>query len=191
MYTLVESNEITEIFDHPKSLTVAGVKHPRNIFTVWSEAELKAIGVYTAVIDTTNFSSAVYHVNTGITYTYNSDTDTVTGTYGTATPQSLDDVLFTAEDEAAGMGTEGDVKTVGLKKEEIIRTNRSAGNLLDKYDWYTLRAARGGAAIPSAVATYQAAVTTKANEHEAAINAVSTLSAFAALEVEWPVEPTL
>ena len=191
MYTLVESNEITEIFDHPKSLTVAGVKHPRNIFTVWSEAELKAIGVYTAVIDTTNLNSTAYYVNTGITYTYNSDTDTVTGTYGTATPQSLDDVLFTAEDEAAGMGTEGDVKTVGLKKEEIIRTNRSAGSLLDKYDWYTLRAARGGAAIPSAVATYQAAVTTKANEHEAAINAVSTLSAFAALEVEWPVEPTL
>ena len=191
MYTLVESNEITEIFDHPKSLTVAGVKHPRNIFTVWSEAELKAIGVYTAVIDTTNLNSTAYYVNTGITYTYNSDTDTVTGTYGTATAQSLTDVLFTAEDEAAGMGTEGDVKTVGLKKEEIIRTNRSAGSLLDKYDWYTLRAARGGAAIPSAVATYQAAVTTKANEHEAAINAVSTLSAFAALEVEWPVEPTL
>ena len=190
MYTLVESNEITEIFDHPKALTVAGVKHPRNIFTVWSEAELKAIGVYTAVIDTTNLNSTAYYVNTGITYTYNSDTDTVTGTYGTATPQSLDDVLFTAEDEAAGMGTEGDVKTVGLKKEEIIRTNRSAGNLLDKYDWYTLRAARGGAAIPSAVATYQAAVTTKANEHEAAINAVSTLSAFAALEVEWPSEPS-
>ena len=191
MYILVESNEITEIFDHPKSLTVAGVKHPRNIFTVWSEAELKAIGVYTAVIDTTNLNSTAYYVNTGITYTYNSDTDTVTGTYGTATAQSLTDVLFTAEDEAAGMGTEGDVKTVGLKKEEIIRTNRSAGSLLDKYDWYTLRAARGGAAIPSAVATYQAAVTTKANEHEAAINAVSTLSAFAALEVEWPVEPTL
>ena len=191
MYVLVESNEITEIFSTPKAIKAAGITHSRDIFKLWSEAELKAIGVYTAVIDTTNFSSAVYHVNTGITYTYNSDTDTVTGTYGTATPQSLDDVLFTAEDEAAGMGTEGDVKTVGLKKEEIIRTNRSAGSLLDKYDWYTLRAARGGAAIPSAVATYQAAVTTKANEHEAAINAVSTLSAFAALEVEWPVEPTL
>ena len=67
MYTLVESNEITEIFDHPKSLTVAGVKHPRNIFTVWSEAELKAIGVYTAVIDTTNLNSTAYYVNTGIT----------------------------------------------------------------------------------------------------------------------------
>ena len=191
MYTLVESNEITEIFDHPKSLTVAGVKHPRNIFTVWSEAELKAIGVYTAVIDTTNLNSTAYYVNTGITYTYNSDTDTVTGTYGTATPQSLDDVLFTAEDEAAGMGTEGDVKTVGLKKEEIIRTNRSAGNLLDKYDWYTLRAARGGAAIPSAVATYQAAVTTKSNEHTTAINAAANINALAALTVEWPVEPTL
>ena len=33
------------------------------------------------------------------------------------------------------------------------------------------------------------AVRTKANEHEAAINAVSTLSAFAALEADWPSEP--
>ncbi len=191
MYILVESNEITEIFSHPKPLTVAGVQHPPNIFSVWSEAELKAIGVYTAVIDTTNLSTASYYVNTGITYTYNSGTDTVTGTYGTATPQSLTDVLFTAEDEAAGKGTEGDVKSVGLKNEEITRTNSYAANLLVKYDWYTLRAARGGTAIPSAVSTYQTAVTTKANEHEAAINAVSTLSAFAALEVEWPAEPTL
>ena len=190
MYTLVESNEITEIFDHPKSLTVAGVKHPRNIFTVWSEAELKAIGVYTAVIDTTNLNSTAYYVNTGITYTYNSDTDTVTGTYGTATAQSLTDVLFTAEDAAAGLGTEGDVKSGGLKNEEISRTNSHAANLLEKYDWYTLRAASGGTAIPSAVATYQAAVRTKANEHEAAINAVSTLSAFAALEADWPAEPS-
>ena len=54
MYILVESNAITEIFSHPKPLTVAGVQHPPNIFSVWSEAELKAIGVYTAVIDTTN-----------------------------------------------------------------------------------------------------------------------------------------
>ena len=190
MYALVESNEITEIFSRPKSLTVAGVKHPPNIFISWSEAELKAIGVYTAVIDTTNLSTASYYVNTGITYTYNSGTDTVTGTYGTATPQSLTDVLFTAEDEAAGKGTEGDVKSVGLKNEEITRTNSYAANLLVKYDWYTLRAASGGTAIPSAVATYQAAVRTKANEHEAAINAVSTLSALAALEADWPTEPS-
>ena len=230
MYALVESNEITEIFSHPKPLTIGfvagtyydanvlyeegdvlpegksvgdvkhavgdlktprqGVNYPQNIFNMWSEAELKAIGVYTAVIDTTNLSSASYYVNTGITYTYNSGTDTVTGTYGTATAQSLTDVLFTAADAAAGRGTEGDVKSVGLKNEEITRTNNHATSLLDKYDWYTLRAASGGTAIPSAVATYQAAVRTKANEHEAAINAVSTLSALAALEADWPTEPS-
>lgn len=190
MYILVESNEITEIFSNPKAIKVAGITHSRDIFKLWSEAELKAIGVYTAVIDTTNLNSTAYYVNTGITYAYNSGTDTVTGTYGTATAQSLTDVLFTAEDQAAGRGTEGDVKSVGLKNEEILKTNNYAANLLVQYDWYTLRAASGGAAIPSAVATYQAAVRTKANEHEAAINAVSTLSAFIALEADWPAEPS-
>ena len=190
MYILVESNEITEIFSNPKAIKVAGITHSRDIFKLWSEAELKAIGVYTAVIDTTNLNSTAYYVNTGITYAYNSGTDSVTGTYGTATALSLTDVLFTAEDQAAGRGTEGDVKSVGLKNEEILKTNNYAANLLVQYDWYTLRAASGGAAIPSAVATYQAAVRTKANEHEAAINAAATLSAFAALTVEWPAEPS-
>ena len=190
MYTIVESNEITEIFDHPKPLIVGEVQYPQNIFNMWSEAELKAIGVYTAVIDTTNVNNGAYYVNTGITYTYDSDADTVTGTYGTATALSLDDELFTAADELAGRGTEGDVKSEGLKKQEVKRTNEDASSKLERYDWYTLRAASGGTAIPSAIATYQAAVRTKANEHEAAINAVSTLSAFIALEADWPAEPS-
>ena len=190
MYAIIESNEITEIFDHPKSLIVGEVQHPQNIFNMWSEAELKAIGVYTAVIDTTNVNNTAYYTNTGITYTYDSDADTVTGTYGTATALSLDDELFTEADELAGRGTEGDVKSEGLKKQEVKRTNEDASSKLGKYDWYTLRAASGGTAIPSAIATYQAAVRTKANEHEAAINAVSTLSAFAALEADWPAEPS-
>ena len=168
MHALVESNEITEIISRPKAIIVDGVQHPKNIFSMWTEAELKAIGIYPIAIDSTNFSNTAYYTNTSITYTYNSEADTVTGTYGTATPQDL------AE----------------LKAWEVESTNIYAANLLEKYDWYTLRAARGGAAIPSAVATYQAAVTTKANEHEAAINAVSTLSALAALEVEWPSEPS-
>ena len=190
MYAIVESNEITEIFDHPKAIKVAGITHSRDAFKLWSEAELKAIGVYTAVVDTTNVNNGAYYVNTGITYTYDSDADTVTGTYGTATALSVDDELFTAADELAGRGTEGDVKSEGLKKQEVKKTNEAASSKLGKYDWYTLRAASGGTAIPSAIATYQAAVRTKANEHEAAINAVSTLSAFTALTVEWPAEPS-
>ena len=45
------------------------------------------------------------------------------------------------------------------------------------------------AIIPSAVATYQAAVRTKANEHTTAINAAANINALAALTVEWPSEP--
>ena len=189
MHALVESNEITEIISRPKAMIIGDTQYPHNIFSLWSESELKAIGLYPIIIDDTNFSNTAYYTNTSITYTYNSEADTVTGTYGTATAQSLNDVLFTAEDEAAGLGTEGDVKTVGLKAWEVESTNIYAANLLEKYDWYTLRAASGGTAIPSAVATYQAAVRTKANEHTTAINAAANINALAALTVEWPSEP--
>ena len=169
MHALVESNEITEIISRPKAMIIGDIQYPQNIFSLWSESELKAIGLYPIIIDDTNFSNTAYYTNTSITYTYNSEADTVTGTYGTATPQDL------AE----------------LKAWEVESTNIYAGSLLEKYDWYTLRAARGGAAIPSAVATYQAAVTTKSNEHTTAINAAANINALAALTVEWPVEPTL
>ena len=167
MHALVESNEITEIISRPKAMIIGDTQYPHNIFSLWSESELKAIGLYPIIIDDTNFSNTAYYTNTSITYTYNSEADTVTGTYGTATPQDL------AE----------------LKAWEVESTNIYAANLLEKYDWYTLRAASGGTAIPSAVATYQAAVRTKANEHTTAINAAANINALAALTVEWPSEP--
>ena len=79
------------------------------------------------------------------------------------------------------------MKAKTTKKNTI---NDKAGSLLQSYDWYTLRAASGGTAIPSAIATYQAAVRTKANEHSTAIDAVANVDALAALTFDWPTEPS-
>ena len=46
MWALVESGNVTTIYTRPKAITLNGIQHPRNIFTVWSAAELKAIGIY-------------------------------------------------------------------------------------------------------------------------------------------------
>ena len=203
MWALVESNSVSKIYARPTSLLLNGLRHPANIFNLWTKAELKAIGIYEITIDYTNLKDKDYYQNTDITYTYNSSPDTVTGAYGTATAKSLTDVLYTATDESNGLGTEGEIKTRGLKPRKKEQINNQANSLLSEYDWYTLRAADGGTAVPSSVATYRTAIRTKANEMTTAIDNAANVDALAALYVyndatppvrplgEFPDKPTL
>ena len=190
MWAKVEGASITELIPRPKAMTIGDTQYPHNIFSLWSEADLKGIGIYSITIDNTNLKDKEYYQNTDITYTWDSDNETVTGTYGTATARPLADVLYTAEDESDGLGTEGDIKQYGLKDRHKGLINKQAAGYLTKYDWYTLRAASGGTAIPSSVSTYQAAVRTKANQHTTAINAAANVDALAALTFDWPSEPS-
>ena len=167
MWAKVESNSVTKIYTRPTALTIGDVNYPPNIMSMWSASELEAIGIYEITIDSTNLTGVDYYQNTDVTYTYNSSPDTVTGDYGTATAKDLAD----------------------LKTRHKNSTNSQANVLLQKYDWYTLRAADGGTAVPSAVTTYKAAVRTKANEHTTAIDAVANVDALAALTFDWPSEP--
>ena len=201
MWAKVEGASITELIPRPKAMTIGDTQYPHNIFSLWSEADLKGIGIYSITIDNTNLKDKEYYQNTDITYTWDSDNETVTGTYGTATARPLADVLYTAEDESDGLGTEGDIKQYGLKDRHKGLINKQAAGYLTKYDWYTLRAASGGTAIPSSVSTYQAAVRTKANSMCTQIDGAANVDALAALYVynsdtppvkplgEWPSKP--
>ena len=178
MWAKVEGASVTEIIPRPKPMTIGDIQYPRNIFSMWGAADLKGIGIHPVTLNTTNRKDSQYYVNTDITYTWDSENETVTGTYGTATAKPL-------ADSGSGVTLIKGLKTV--KKESV---NDSASGLLKKYDWYTLRAASGGTAIPSAVATYQAAVRTKANQHTTAIDAAASVDALAALTFDWPSEPS-
>ena len=170
MWALVESNSVSKIYTRPTSLLLNGIRHPANIFSLWSEAELKAIGIYEIVIDNTNRKDSEYYINTNQTYAFASDT--VTASYGTATVRAIADVT-NADDSI----------TAGLKSQHKTQINNVATGLLQKYDWYTLRAASGGTAIPSTVSTYQAAVRTKANSMCTQIDNAADVDALVALYV--------
>ena len=171
MWALVESGSVTQVIMRPKGLTIGDNQYPKNIFNLWSASELEAIGIYEVVLDNTNLKNDEYYENTNQTFTFADNT--VTASYGTATAKDLDDL-----------------KT--LHKEKI---NAHAGSLLAQYDWYTLRAADGGTAVPSNIATYRTAVRTTANDMCTKIDAVANVDALAALYVystdsrplgEWP-----
>ena len=181
MWARVESDTVTKIYTRPKALTIDDVNYPANIFSMWTSAELKALGIYEVVIDNTNLKDQEYYINTNQTFAFASNT--VTASYGTATAQAIADTLFTAQDETDGLGTEGEVKTVGLKTQHKDKINSQAAGTLQDTDWMVIRAAEGGTAVPGAITTWRAAVRTKANSMQAQIDGAANVDALAALYV--------
>ena len=198
MWAKVESGSVVDLYAFPRKLTINNIQYDKNIFSMWTEAELNAVSIHKIIEDNTNLKDTNYYVNTNISYAFQSNvtinsksyTNVVVALYGSATAKSMTDVLFTAEDETAiPSQVEGTIKTPGLKKQMKSDVNNIAGGHLSKYDWYILRAASGGTAIPSSISTYQAAVRTKANTHCTAIDNASDVDALAALVHDWPAQP--
>jgi leucyl-tRNA synthetase len=173
MFALVESGKITKYLNGNKGVTIGDKQYPKAIFGLWSKDEREAIGIYEIEIDNTNKKDEKWYINTDITYSFGSGK--VTGSYGTATAKAHADSLFTAQDETDGLGAEGDVKSEGLKTILIRNLKSQAANELKNTDWYIIRKADAGTAIPSSITTHRAAVRTKAAEMETAItNAADT-----------------
>ena len=173
MFALVESGKITKYLNGNKGITIGDKQYPKAIFGLWSKDEREAIGIYEIEIDSSNKKNEKWYINTDITYSF--DSGKVTGSYGTATAKPHTDILFTAQDETDGLGTEGDVKFVGLKTILIKNLKSQAANELKNTDWYIIRKADAGTAIPSSITTHRAAVRTKCAEMETAItNAADT-----------------
>ena len=181
MWALVESDNVTQVFTRPKGITVGEVNYPSNIFMLWTASELEALGIYEIVIDNTNLKDKEYYINTNQSFDFADGV--VTASYGVATAKPLDDVLFTAQEETDGLGTEGEIKQYGLKPQHKAIINSQAGGILQATDWMVVRAAEGGTAVPSSITTKRAAVRTKANAMCTQITNAANVDALAALYV--------
>ena len=191
MWALVESDNVTKVYTRPKAITIGDINYPSNIFMLWSSSELEAIGIYEVVIDNTNLKDKEYYINTNQSFDFADGV--VTASYGVATAKPIDDVLFTAQEETDGLGTEGEIKQYGLKPQHKAVINSQAGGILQDTDWMVVRAAEGGTAVPSDIATWRAAVRTKSNDMCTAIDGAADVDALAALyeynDAEPPVRP--
>ena len=177
MFALVESGSITQMINGNRGITVDGVQHPRTIFTLWTEAERNAIGIYTVEIDESKKKDEKWYINTNITYSF--DGSKVTGSYGDATAKAHADTLYTEQNKTDGKIPEdkdvGDVSVEGLKTVLIRQVKEQAQNELNITDWYITRKAEKDTAIPSSITTHRDAVRAKQAEMETAItNAADT-----------------
>ena len=177
MFALVESGKITRYLNGNRGFTIGDVQYPRTIFSLWSKDERESIGVYEVEIDNTNKKDEKWYINTDISYSFNGNK--VVGSYGAATAKAHADSLYTEEDKTDGNIPEGkdvgDVAVEGLKTILIRDLKSQAAAELQNTDWYVLRKADAGTAIPSSITTHRTAVRTKCAEMETAItNAADT-----------------
>ena len=183
MFALVESGKITQMPKGNKGIQIGDVKYPAAIYTLWSEAERNAIGIYTVEIDNTNKKDEAWYINTNITYAFSGGK--VKGTYGTATAKKIADTLWTEQDKTDGKIPSdkdvGDVATRGLKfiKKDII--NNQCELILKHSDWRVVKATETGGTMDSGWKTYRASVRTKCNSMQTQIDNASDIDALVAL----------
>jgi hypothetical protein len=183
MFALVESGNITQMPKGNKGITLNGNQYPASIYTLWTEAERNAIGIYTVEIDNTNKKDEEWYINTNQTYTFSGGK--VKATYGTATAKKIADTLWTSQDKTDGLIPEGkdvgDVATRGLTylKKQMI-DNQCAG-ILAPSDWMVVRATETGGTMDSGWKTWRASVRTKCNSMQTQIDNASDVDALAAL----------
>ena len=147
-WALVSGGEVTRIINTPQSLTVGGVTHPKSIFTKWTKAQLKEIGIYPYSV--TNVDQR-YYWQGEVTYTVNSDD--VTGTYN---------------------GTAKDVD--GLKDNMTQKVKSAVAARLQPTDWRVIREAEGGTAMANTYVTFRSGIRSEGNTKETEIAALSTIN---------------
>jgi len=181
MFALVESGTITQFPKGNKGITIGDNQYPKTIYSLWTEAERNAIGIYTVTIDNTNKKNEEFWINTDITYTFTGSA--VTGSYGTATAKRLNDENAVDEDGNNVLDADGNqVINYGLKTQYKNKFNAEAATLLSRTDWYVIKAADvTDYNVPSNIATYRAAVRTKVNAMETSIDNCSDVDALITL----------
>ena len=124
-----------------------------------------------------------WYINTNVTYAFGSGK--VTGSYGDATAKAHADSLYTDQDKTDDLIPDdkdvGDVKVEGLKTKLIRTIKQQAAGILQDTDWYIVRKADAGTAVPSSITTHRAAVRTKAAEMETKITNASDTPALQTL----------
>ena len=183
MFALIDDQQITKFFSGNKGVTIGDVQYPKSIFTLWSEAERNAIGIYEVTVDTTNKKDEQWYINNNVSYGVESNK--AVGSYGTATAKAHADSTYTNQDKTDGLIPDGkdvgDIKDRGLKYNLIQPVKKQAAGILQDTDWYIVRKADAGTAVPSAITTHRAAVRTKAAEQETQITNASDTPAIETL----------
>tara|TARA_R110000850_G_scaffold12852_2_gene42480 strand:+ start:155 stop:754 length:600 start_codon:yes stop_codon:yes gene_type:complete len=165
---------IEEIIVNMKGMSVDGINHPKALFTLWTDAERLAIGIVPVTTSGSHLDTT-YYIEKDPTYTIASDKSSVIRTIGVKdVDKDLEDV-----NEVDENGIQNIIR--GLKYNAIQNIKEQQSEYLTKTDWYIIRKADNGTAIPSNIQTWRDAIRSDATRIENAITAAVTMDQFIAL----------
>ena len=137
-----------------------GVRHPKN-WNIWDDAHKKSMNITEVTLDARPDGRFYNWIDNGLDGVAN------------ITPKSLDDT------------GSGDTLVLGLKSQYKLNVKEQQASLLAQTDWAVVRKADTDKAIPSNIATWRAAIRTKATAMEDAIDGAGDIDAFIALFLSW------
>ena len=150
MWSQVSDGSVTRVLTHPISLTIGDIQYPKVIFTRFTKAELKNLGIYP--YREVPVESRYQHSGT---ISYEIKEDEVVGSYASPTDKDV----------------------AVLKTGMLDKAKQSASALFVRDDWMSIREAEGGTAMPDNVKAYRVAIRKESNDKETAIKALGDLDA--------------
>jgi hypothetical protein len=183
MWAYVKDNKIQELIRFPKPMVIDGVKHPRQMFTKWTAAEKKAMGIL-PVTPGTKLDDRFY-ISNNETYAIASDGNSVVGTITKAKNKSLTDTNAVNEDGSKMLDEKGNqVVTPGLRTIAKQKADTTAHSMLSRFSWLVERKITADVAIPSEVTTFMASVRTAHKSICDAIDACNSMTKFIAIHTD-------
>ncbi len=182
MWARIENNNIVEYYDRKQSLLLNDVRYSSQIFTIWTDAQRKELGIVPVVISGSHLDTK-YYIEHNHSDAIAGDGNSVIRTIGVkAADRALEDVDAVDEDGNAVLDQYGvQMVTRGLKYNAIQKVKSQQAGFLSRTDWYIIRKADAGTAIPTAIQTFRNAIRADATRIENAITAATTMDEFIAL----------
>jgi hypothetical protein len=168
MWALVDTNgdnSITEVISAPKSMTIDNVKHPKEIFSLWSESELNAVRLFTIV-----------RADAGDTR-FNDWDGAATYAYDTSSKKVNETIKLVDKDLA------------NFKVEAKSSVKEDAYDKMRQFDWLVARVTMDSSkTIPTAVTSYCASIRKDCEDICTAIDAASNMTEMKALYTDTVVD---
>ena len=199
MWARIENNKIVEYYSQKKSIVLNNVRYSSQIFTIWTDAQRKDLGIVPVVISGSHLDTRFYKEHNH-SDAIAGDGNSVIRTIGVKeADKALADVneVWTQGDIDGGYAPDGtsandpkldkdgnQVVTRGLKYNAIQKVKAQQAGYLSETDWYIIRKADAGTAIPSNIQTWRNAIRADATEIETAITNAADMDAFIALHTD-------
>ena len=199
MWARIEDNKIVEYYNQKKSIVLNNVRYSSQIFTIWTDAQRKDLGIVPIVISGSHLDTRFY-IEKDYSDAIAGDGNSVIRTIGVkAADKNLNDVneVWTQSEidnnEAPDGTSANDPKldvdgnqmiTRGLKYNAIQKVKTQQAGFLAQTDWYIIRKADAGTAIPSNIQTWRNAIRADSTRIETAITNAADMNAFIALHTD-------